>query len=359
MEVFTLILTNDEIKILIENSLEKMHNTSLAIIYNAIGFTKKINPSHESTDFFSNEEIGEIFDSLILNGINILPYPNELDFIEDLLEHKLELSNLLVWNLSRQGSDNNQKSLITSLCDFKQIPYIGSTVYSMNLARNKFHFQKLLESENLAAIPTYNIDKFLNTQFLNDKHFLLKKKNGSASRGLLPETTNKSYFELKEQLTHKLDNDNLIVQQFIEGYEIEVPLFQVNQEFKALGLAGISLKEKYFLSGDILKEEMFEFDSQYEFFDFASYALKQLNFNSIDYIYQTAIKIAEFLQLKDYCRVDFRIDNSGNLYCFDISTTPYVTHHSSPHFLMQQRFFTHQTLLALVFSTFNSNTDNH
>lgn len=353
-----MILTNDEIQKLVTDSNEIMSNTNLAIIYNAIGFTRKVNQEHEQTDFFSNEEIGEIFDSLILNGINVLPYPNELDFIKDIVEKNINLDNLTVWNLSRQGSDNNQKSLITSLCDFEKIPYLGSSVYSMNLARNKYHFQKILKSENLAAIPTFDINTFLNTKFSEFDRFLLKKSNGSASRGILLETTNKSYSELTKYIRSNSDTKELIIQKFISGYEIEVPLFQINGEFKALGLAGISIKNSKFFSNETLPEEMFEYSSQYNFFDFSSFAINSLNYRSLDYIYQAAIDIANLLELKDYCRIDFRVDSDGNIYCFDISTTPYVTHHSSPSFLLEKRNFTHQTLLALVFSAFNSNVDN-
>ncbi|WP_430606752.1 hypothetical protein IGJ55_002991 [Enterococcus sp. AZ170] len=354
-----MIFTDDEIRTLIDDSMEAMANTNLAIIYNAIGFTRKINKTHESTDFFSNEEIGEIFDSLILNGINILPYPNELDFIKDIMEKKIDLNRLVVWNLSRQGSNNNQKSLITSLCDFETIPYIGSSVYAMNLARNKFHFQKLLKSESLAFIPTFNIENFLNEIFSETDRFLLKKSNGSASRGILSETTSKSHPELTEYIQNNPISKDLIVQKFIDGYEIEVPLFQINGEFKALGLAGISVKNSKFLYGKTLPEEMFEHSSQYDFFDFSDFAINCINYNSLKYIYQTAIDIANLLELKDYCRVDFRVESGGNIYCFDISTTPYVTHHSSPNFLLKKRGFTHQTLLALVFSAFNSNVGNH
>lgn len=354
-----MILTNSEIKNLIYGAVNIMGDTNLAIVYNAIGFTKKVNKIHESTDFFSNEEIGEIFDSLILNGIKILPYPNELDFIKDIMEQKIDLKNLVVWNLSRQGSDNNQKSLVTSLCDFKHIPYIGSSVYSMNLARNKFHFQKLLAAENLAPIPTFSVNSFLNGSFLNDERFILKKSNGSASRGLLPETTNKSYTELTQYIQSNSIENDFIIQKFVDGYEIEVPLFQINKQFKVLGLAGISVNSSKFLLGDILQGEKFQDESQYSFFDFSSYAKNQINFGSVDYIFQTAISIANFFKLEDYCRVDFRIDNGGNLYCFDIATTPYVTHHSSPNFLFENRGLNHRSLLALVFSSFNSNVDNH
>lgn len=350
-------ISNSNIEFLIYSGKELMKYYTLVIIYNSVGFTQKINPIQEDSDFFSNQEIGEIFDSLIREEIRLAPYHNEMEFIDDVLTNKLDKNKILVWNLSRQGSDNNQKSLVTSFCDFMKIPYIGSTVYSMNLSRHKYHFQKILEATSLSFIPTYTISEFKNKKNTTCERFLLKLAKGSASRGMSDKTSNLSYSEMMTLIEKNNLKENYIIQEYIEGFEIEIPMFQIEGKFKVLGAAGIEYKEIKFFSDSILPEEMYE--TNYGFFNFENYAINDLNYKSTDFIIQQAIQVAKIMELKDYCRVDFRVDHKGNLHCFDISTTPYVTRHSSPNFLIEQLNWKHSDLLLMILGAFSSNTDNH
>lgn len=342
-----------------DEGLQYLKDKKLIIVYNAVGFTQKIDSSQEDSDFFSNQEIGELFDSLIKMGVKVVPYNNELTFIQDFFEDVIDKSNSIVWNLSRQGSTNNQKSLITSFCDFLKIPYIGSSVYSMNLSRHKYHIQKVLEASNLKTLSTYKLDEFQNVLNTSDKTFLLKKIQGSASRGMSEDTSNLSYSEMVrciEKIEHQFKQD-YIVQEFISGYEIEVPLFQIKGEFQTYGIAGIQIDNEKYLSGKIMQEEMY--NSKYTFFDFEEFSNVNLRYSNCNHIYETAVQIANVMELKDYCRIDFRVDHFNQIYCFDISTTPYVTKHSSPNFLFEKHGFEHSDLLLALVGSFSSNIDNH
>lgn len=350
-------LENNEIKRLVKNGKNMMFHKKLTIIYNSVGFTKKIDSTQEDSDFFSNKEIGSIIDALYQNRVSILPYYNELDFLNDILTKKINKEELIVWNLSRQGSNNNQKSLITSFCDFNKIPYLGSSVYSMNLARNKTDFQKILANDNLANIKTYHLSDLEDNHIPNNQKYIVKKENGSASRGIETLTTNISIEKLKRLASQNKISKEMIIQPFIEGYEVEVPLFQINGKFKSIGIAGISINGNKFLSNQVISEELFS--SSYEFYDFSSYALSALNYESIDYIIKTAISIANQIELKDYCRIDFRINEKGELFCFDISSTPYVTEHSSFNYLLNKQALNHADLLGLILGSFSSNIDSH
>ncbi|WP_100065863.1 hypothetical protein [Miniphocaeibacter massiliensis] len=349
-------IDQNNIMAIVDSAKNFMQDKLIVIIYNSIGFTKKIDSSQEDTDFFSNQEIGEIFDALIQENIKILPYNNEMDFINSVTNNIIETNNIIVWNLSRQGTYNNQKSLITSFCDFNKIPYIGSSVYSMNLSRHKLHFQKILKSLNLCDIPSYSINEFKNTNII-DGNFILKKAKGSASRGIKEETSNICYTKMKNYINENNISKDYIIQKYIKGYEIEVPLLQIDGKFVPFGISGIKINNLKYFSNQIMPEEMF--DSNYSFYNFEYFAINQLNFINCNFIYSSAVKIAEILELKDYCRIDFRIDSQYNLYCFDISTTPYLTKHSSPNFLFETVNLNHSDLLLSIIGAFSSNTDNH
>ncbi len=332
-----------------------MKGKTLVIIYNSIGFTKKIDTEQEDSDFFSNKEIGEIFDALYQQNINVSPYSNEINFVNDIINEKINSNEIVVWNLSRQGFDTNKKSLTTSLCDFLQIPYIGSSVYTMNLCRHKYHFQKILSSFCLASIPTFLTHEVANNSELNKgKFYITKYLNGSASRGMSKDDTIKTY----DQINKIVDTKNpIVIQEYQPGYEIEVPLFEINNEFQALGIAGLAINGERYFKSEFVPEELF--DTTYSFYNFGDFAKEFLEYTSLDFIVESAIKIADILELRDYCRIDFRINNFGELFCFDISTTPYLVEHSSSSFLIQDYGLRYSSLLPLLIGAFSSNIDNH
>ncbi|MGX7243439.1 hypothetical protein ACWOC1_01170 [Enterococcus quebecensis] len=326
-----------------------MENKELVIVFNSIGFTNKIDITQEDSDFFTNKEIGAIFDALIESGIKVIPYNNETCFSEDILTNKFDTSQTIVWNLSRQGSDNNQKSLVTSLSDYYQFTYLGSSVYTMNLCRHKYHFQKILDSYKLAQIKTYTVNEFINDSNLKDGKYIIKMMKGSASRGLSKEKVNLSKEKVLSFLANNEDNSLLTIQEFVPGYEIEIPLFKIKGEFKAIGIAGVNINDKDFLDDDIMPEEL-NSDNSYRFYDFINFTNKELGYDS-HFIIELAIRIATILEIENYCRIDFRVSSNGNPYCFDISTTPYVTEHSSPNYLIDKAGFTHSDLMLLILST--------
>ncbi|GAX47626.1 D-alanine--D-alanine ligase family protein [Pseudolactococcus reticulitermitis] len=327
---------------------ETLKDKELAIIYNAVGFTNKIDFSQEDSDFFSNKEIGEIFDALFRKNARLFTFPNELEYIQNTLNNDLP-SNLLIWNLSRQGGDNNKKSLVTSMADFMNLEYIGSSVYTMNLCRHKFHFQKIIHSSLITKFPSeFDARKYADASIT----FLIKPEKGSASRGMSSSLTNLSSSTVLELIEKKQLKPQDIIQQYIQGYEIEVPLIQYNGVFLSLGICGIQKNGEIFFKSGILEEEMY--DTKYEFYDFEDEIDNPV---LCDAIIAEAVRIAKLTELKDYGRVDFRVDFKNNFYCFDIATTPYLTEHSSFNFLMEQQDFSHPDLLSLIIGAHHSNTE--
>lgn len=325
---------------------EFLKEQKISIIYNSVGFTNKIDTAQEDSDFFSNKEIGEIFDALIREGATIIPFSNELEFVQQAVDGALP-SNIIIWNLSRQGSDNNKKSLVTSLADFLNVNYIGSSVYTMNLCRHKYDFQKVIDSPLITTSASH-----FNTDYPDHLNFIIKPEKGSASRGMKNEWTNLNSTQVLDLIKSKEIQDNDLIQQYVRGFEIEVPLIQYKGKFSALGIAGIQIGEKTFLDSEILEEEMYE--TKYKFYDFK----KDIKNDKLcEAIIAEAIRIAELTEIKDYGRVDFRVDFRRNFYCFDIATTPYLTEHSSFNFLIKQNELSHPNLLSLIIGSCRSNIE--
>ena len=340
-------ITEKIVNNLVQNGKKLLETRTLVLVYNVIGFTKKIDDNQQNSDFFSNKEIGEILDVIVKAEIKIKIYYNERDFIQDISNNLIDPHKNIVWNLSRQGSQNNEKSLVTSCCDYYKIPFIGSSVYSMILCRNKNHSQQLLKAYDLCHIPTYNYLNDLDN--IDPGDYIVKPLNGSASRNveILEQATSS---KLKEKLSQPIQ----LAQKNIDGYEIEVPLLEYDNEFYALGIQGLKINNECYLKKTILNEE----DSNnynYSFYDFEDIAT--FHGYSTNKIISDAIKIAKIFQLHGYCRIDFRYNNTRSYYCFDIATTPYITELTSP-VIAFSKFGTRSDLIFAIVGTVKPNIDS-
>ncbi|OKP90253.1 hypothetical protein A3844_05945 [Paenibacillus helianthi] len=120
-----------------------------------------------------------------------------------------------------------------------------------------------------------------------------------------------------------LSNITLLLQEFIEGYECEVPFF-VNNKIHMMSPVGISINNNSYLGNSILTFDR-SFNDDYEFYTLSD----ELEHSIINKIEETSIKIVELIGFNDYGRIDYRIDDQGTPHLMDIATSPYTTKHSS------------------------------
>lgn len=320
-----------KIELIAQNKKDK----KIVIVNNTQGFSKVISSTTSVNDFFTNKELGEIMDAFIKKGYRLENFHLEEEFIRKVLDHDNWRREIIVLNLTRQGSHNNKKTLVTSLCDYFSIPVIGSSTFTMNLARNKYIFSKLLDSTNLSATQSFlyrygSDNSHIMKQLKKLPKILIKKVAGAGSLGLTENNilvTNDKNIETElENISQQL-KENFLIQEFIPGYEIEVPIIKIDRKYKILGIIGLEINGNRFLMDDVLLERLSN-DNNYQFYDFLH--LANLNKQNINFIFDEAIRVAELFEIGNYGRIDFRVDQYlSNSYIFDIATTPYFTEHSS------------------------------
>lgn len=133
----------------------------------------------------------------------------------------------------------------------------------------------------------------------------------------------------------------MIAQEFIEGKELELPIIIAGEDVLPLHLVGLEINGKKDLGDTILT---------YEFSEKGSYTYYNFDITDVDAInlYAQAKQIIKILNLKDYCRLEFRINRQGKFFLIDISTTPYLTSHSSFAFAFQQNGVSPEHMHACV-----------
>lgn len=278
------------------------------------------------TERFSIEEFNEIYQGVVAAGYFVQAiYFNEIDFINDYVEHPDRYKNSLIFTLARNGLGDNKKTIIPSFCELLGIRYTSSPSLSCALARNKYYFSTLFKAHNVPVPKSWlHIDKetWVNGAPEDGTKVICKPASESASQGI-----NESMIAtVSSELEGKLSGSSYIVQEYIEGFECEVPVFKAGNTVHVYPPIGIDLQGKH-----ILDEEASE-HNEYGFYQLA----KCFPSDVITNIQSVAEKAFRLLQMEVYGRIDFRITPDGQPFIFDVSTTPYITRHSSFAYAFKQ-----------------------
>ncbi|MBF0776818.1 D-alanine--D-alanine ligase [Streptococcus azizii] len=293
--------------------------TNLFLVANLKKYTKKMSYytiEHASdSEFFSLSEFEEIASALLKTGLCLNIFYTEMEFIEYILKNYMNLfkEDILVYNLARDGIREGKKSLIPSFCDYFNLDYTGSNALTVSLCRNKFIWGAVANRFNIATPKTVCISngKVLGEIFEAPK-YIRKEISQSASINL-SEDSIISNFDWR-----KIDTQDFLLQEFIEGIEVEVPFFNFKGEYVVLNPVRVVSKT------DILTSEVSDRnDYTFEYLQDKSLCKK---------LKEATEKLAQYLDISTYGRVDFRIKSDGNFFAFDVATMPYTTKHSSFHY---------------------------
>jgi len=289
------------------------------------------------TEHFSINEFSDIYQGIVNAGYYINKiFFNELDFVIDISSNPKKYNNTVVFNLCRNGTGMNKKALIPAMCNLLNIAYTSSSAGCCALGRNKFLYTAFLSANGISCPITSLSAEETISNLPVDRKIIYKPNTGSASQNI----NNKSIITAVDAL--KKNNENYLFQEYIDGYECEVPIFCSSGKAFALSPVGIS-----FNSGNY--EGILSYDdsknSNYGFYSLSEILSKDI----CKKIKHEAIKVFNLLNLEIYGRVDFRIDKKTDKhYLIDISTTPYITQHSSFAFEMKNQNCFYSDIFHLI-----------
>ena len=270
---------------------------------------------------FSKQEYQEIISAVKEINIDYSVYFNEISFISDILNHSLDTKQIIVFNFARNGLKEGKKSLIPAFCDLIGIRYTGSGAFTQSLCRNKYVYNKYLSKLGVFVPKTYALTPFGNwigNEAPSDLNkIILKPIAESSSIGVSKVV---DYENLDINQIEFINNQPMLVQEFIDGKEIECPFFIDKGKAFFLPAVELNMRDKQFLDVDT------SFNNNYSFSIFDPQKSEEL--------YKIINKIITALGLTGYGRIDFRLNKEGIPYLFDIATMPFICKHSSFAFSM-------------------------
>jgi len=301
------------------------------------------------SEYLDLSEIGEISNSIISAGFLFHDFSNEFDFINYVIENKKEFNKnkYVIVNNIQTGTKIGRKSLIPAFCDMINIPYTNSNPYVVSLCRNKYHCNCILETHNLPVPKTWLLTR--KKKWLNkdnpplDLNVFLKPNCESSSIGIDDTNIGKfgnDIFSKALQMCREFRQD-IIVQEFISGYEVEVPLIYFHRPI-SLKTIGIKIDNEAYLGNKILTNRIRSID-EYNFFDFSN-----IHNDISKVIGKTAEKAAEILGITGFGRIDFRVKANGNIYITDIATNPHINKSSSFYYAFNSLGYDYQDMIKCL-----------
>lgn len=256
-----------------------------------------------------------IIQALKQNGHEVIG----IDFNPKQLDEIIQLDVDLVY-IGLHGKFGEDGS-IQGLLDMLNIPYIGSGVLASSLAMDKYMAKQLFATKNIPVAKgnKYKVTNKTNLQKLVDvihqefsTPFVIKPNREGSTLGLTIVTDQS---QTKEAIEQAIKSDEFIlVEQFIKGKELTVPIMgKVNEEI-ALPIIEI-----------IPKNELYDYESKYAEGGSQHIIPARIDEEITKKIKQYAIIAHQVLGCETYSRADFLLTDDGIPYILEVNTLPGMT----------------------------------
>ncbi len=282
-----------------------MDTLKIAVLYGGISKERDVSISSSKG----------IIDALKANGHEVIG----IDFHPDRLHEIIELNVDLVF-ISLHGKFGEDGS-IQGLLEMLNIPYVGSGVMASAVAMDKFKAKQLFKVVNIpiARGERYRVTDQTNINDLVEKihhnfelPFVVKPNREGSTLGLTI-VTNKDQTE--QAIKKAVQSDEFIlVEQFIKGKELTVPVMGKMNEEIALPIIEI-----------IPKNELYDYESKYAEGGSEHIIPAQISEELTTKIKEFAVKAHQVLGCETYSRADFLLTDEGVPYILEVNTLPGMT----------------------------------
>jgi D-alanine-D-alanine ligase len=328
------------------------HDTHLSMVLNEpLHSDIAVDYGHHSiaTEYLDDTEKSELMTGLRDAGFATTVYDGERAFLTAVLNgnwKKDAYNHKYVFNTTGSGIGRARTSLIPSFCDLYRIPLCSADGLTAALLENKFYTFRLLAA---LGYPVPHTSLYVPSTGWNgssphlDSRVICKPCRECSSIGV----DDSSVFNYESSKVDHIEEmartyrQPILVQEFISGYEVEVPVFPAPEPTSSSAI-GIKIGNRELLDGAFLAHKTIV-EEGYDFYDFAL----------VDA--QVAAKLKSVTEaaygalcLSGIARVDWRVMTNGSAYITDFNTPPHLTHHSSCRFAFEHAGYTHSDLMACV-----------
>lgn len=235
--------------------------------------------------------------------------------LSDELKVKIDLAVPCIHGFPGETGD------LQSFFEMIDLPYFGCNSESSKICFNKILTKLWLDNNGISTTPFIMLSE-LNENSIDQVHSFFDK-NGPLFVKASNQGSSVGCYPLKDKsLTEKTLKDAfglsqfVIIEQLVEGRELEVSTFQYKNEVLATKPGEIYCPGQFYSY-----EEKYNSESHTQTYIEA----EQLTNEQVEKIHEMSLKAFKTLKLKDLSRIDFFLAKTGEIYINEINTFPGLT----------------------------------
>ena len=277
--------------------------------------------SEASQDIYTQvENIEKALEELGYLSVRIPFTRNVIDFIQRMNGEKVEM----VFNLCETlDEDPRFAGHPAAVLELLKIPFSGSPSMAITLTTDKLMTKRLLKAMGIMT-PNYLVYDNMSPFYPAVLRFpvIVKPRFEDASIGIDQESIFEDEIELGKELKESFNRfETLLVEEYVPGREFNVSIFGYPSP-RVLPIAEIDFsgfpKELYPITGYRAKwkKASFEYSNTSRSFP------QELPHMMLRELERTALECFRFLVLRDYGRVDMRIDDREQIHVLEVNANP-------------------------------------
>lgn len=303
-----------------------------------------------TSEYLTLHQYNKILSALRYEGYEVISYFEENKFMQDVITGicgDTSKRKMLVLNSAQKGTKVGRKSLIPAFCDLHNIWYNNSNAHVVSLCRDKFNSGCILERLGLPT-PKSWLYRFSEGWLLNmmppTGAQVIAKLNYETSSIGLSEKNIFSYSSEKDELLEKMSQQyqqDIIVQQFIPGYEVETSFVRSLTEF-VLTPMGIRYN-----NNDIMGNNILDYNARKNH-PYTFYELDSIIPELVSPIQKCSLDVGNIFAITGLGRIDFRITSQHQFYITDVATNPGYGDYSSTYQIFHRLGYTYSEMLSTL-----------
>jgi D-alanine-D-alanine ligase len=276
---------------------------------------KKDDPPDANAEFDHPSTIEVIASAIEACGFKVKKIGN----VSSLLEKIDSLDVDIVFNISEGLSGRNRESQVPILLEMAGIPFVGADALTLSLTLDKIMAKKIFIAGGVSTPKFFEVktlDALFNVDHLKFP-LIVKPRFEGSSKGLSDASRVENTEELKKQTEYIINTykQPALVEEFIRGEEFTVVIVG-NDPPEVMPLVQIKIDGRLKLN-----------DKFYTFARIQSDRLEyicpaRINQDLKKKLSELALKTYDVVECRDFGRVDFRVDNEGNVYVLEINPLP-------------------------------------
>ena len=296
--------------------------------------------------YYTRTQTDEIIRSFQGLGLTVESFFNEIDFLAAVatLRPQPGSRQRLVYTTAEGGRGSGRRALIPAVCNLLGLPVLNSGAHACSIARHKFHANAVLKQVGVRTPQTWYFDHDRwkgGTRPEEGSRVIIKPTYEGGCIGVDDDSLQivDSTFDSFVQERNAAFRQPIVVQDFISGEEVLVPVIQIDAPYALSPMAHRRLSGEAFGSQPKTFESVLRHD-----FILTPY---QTSSASNTALLNAAARAFDALEMRGVGRIDFRVDADDRAWVIDTNESPPPLRTTSHALAMNSLGFRFDEMLAV------------